>query len=54
MRLTTKLKGAELLQRPGRVRKVQVTAFAVAFGRKIFAVKRILEAVLVIFEWYHL
>jgi hypothetical protein len=37
----------------GRVRKVQEPAFAVAVGRKSFARKRILEAVLVIFAWYH-
>jgi hypothetical protein len=33
----------------GRVRKVQEPTFAVAAGRKSFALKRILEAVLVIF-----
>jgi hypothetical protein len=33
----------------GRVRKVQERAFTVAAGRKSFALKRILEAVLVIF-----
>ena len=37
----------------GRVRKVQESTFAVAAGRKSFALKRILEAVLVIFAWYH-
>ena len=37
----------------GRVRKVQEPTFAVAAGRKSFALKRILEAVLVIFAWYH-
>jgi hypothetical protein len=36
----------------GRVRKVQEPTFAVAAGRKSFALKRILEAVLVIFAWY--
>ena len=35
----------------GRVRKVQESAFADAAGRKSFAVKRILEAVLFIFAW---
>ena len=38
----------------GRVRKVQETAFAVAFGRKSFAAKRIVEAALVILAWYPL
>jgi len=37
----------------GRVRKVQEPAFAVAAGRKSFALKRILEEVLLIFAWYH-
>ena len=37
----------------GRVRKVQESTFAVPAGRKSFALKRILEAVLVIFAWYH-
>jgi hypothetical protein len=37
----------------GRVRKVQEPTFAVAAGRKSFALKRILEAVFVIFAWYH-
>jgi hypothetical protein len=37
----------------GRVRKVQEPTFAVAAGRKSFALKRILETVLVIFAWYH-
>ena len=37
----------------GRVRKVQEPTFAVAAGRKSFALKRILEAVLVICAWCH-
>ena len=37
----------------GRVRKVQEPPFAVVAGRKSFALKRILEAVLVILAWYH-
>jgi hypothetical protein len=37
----------------GRVRKVQEPTFAVVVGRKSFALKRILEAVLVIFACYH-
>jgi hypothetical protein len=37
----------------GRVRKVQESTFAVASGRKSFAVKRILEAGLVIFAGYY-
>jgi hypothetical protein len=37
----------------GRVRKVQERTFAVAAGRKSLALKRILEAVLVILAWYH-
>src|SRR6266571_4460806 len=37
----------------GRVRKVQEPNFAVAAGRKSFALKRILEAVLVMFAWCH-
>src|SRR5262249_50217291 len=36
----------------GRVRKVQEPAFAVSVGRQSFAVKRILETVLVILPWY--
>ncbi len=36
----------------GRVRKVQEPTFAVAAGRKSFALKRILETVLVIFAWF--
>jgi hypothetical protein len=36
----------------GTIRKVQEPTFAVA-GRKSFALKRILEAFLVIFAWYH-
>jgi len=35
----------------GRVRKVQEPAVAVAAGRKSLALKRILEAVLVISAW---
>jgi hypothetical protein len=35
----------------GRVRKVQELAFAVAVGRRSFALKRILEPVLVILAW---
>ena len=35
----------------GRVRKVQEPTFAVAAGRKSFALKRTLEAVWVIFAW---
>jgi hypothetical protein len=37
----------------GRVRKVQEPAFAVAAGRNSFALKRILETVVVIFAWGH-
>jgi hypothetical protein len=38
----------------GRVRKVQEPTFAVGRrGDKSFALKRILEAVLVLFAWYH-
>ena len=37
--------GSLALASVGRVRKVQVTAFAVAAGRKSFALKRILEVV---------
>jgi len=37
----------------GRVRKLQEPIVAVAAGRKSFALKRILEAVLVMFAWYH-
>jgi hypothetical protein len=37
----------------GRVRKVQEPTFAVAAGRKSFALKRIFEAVWGIFAWYH-
>src|SRR5262245_55566209 len=37
----------------GKVRKVQEPPFAVVAGRMSFALKRILEAVLVIFAWYH-
>ena len=36
----------------GRVRKVQEPTFAVAAGRKSFALKRILEAVLVFFVFF--
>jgi hypothetical protein len=35
----------------GKVRKVREPVFAVAAGRKSFALKRILEAVLVIFAY---
>jgi len=45
--------GSFALEFFGRVRKVQEPTFAVAAGRKSFALKRILEAVLVIFAWYH-
>jgi hypothetical protein len=37
----------------GRTRKVQEPPFAVAAGRKSFALKRIFEAVLVISTRYH-
>jgi len=36
--------GSFALAALGRIRKVQETAFAVAFGRKSFAAKRMLEA----------
>jgi hypothetical protein len=45
--------GSFALAFSGRVRKVQEPTFAVAAGWKSFALKRILEAVLVIFAWYH-
>jgi hypothetical protein len=45
--------GSFALEFFGRVSKVQEPTFAVAAGRKSFALKRILEAVLVIFAWYH-
>src|SRR5262245_19642464 len=38
----------------GRVRKVRESTFALASGRKSFALKRILEAGLVILAWYQL
>jgi hypothetical protein len=37
----------------GSVRNVQEPAFALAAGHKSFALKRILEAALVIFAWDH-
>ena len=38
----------------GRIRKLQEPIFAVAAGRRSFALKRILETALVIFAWYRL
>jgi hypothetical protein len=37
----------------GSVRNGQEPPFALAAGRKSFALKRILEAVSVIFDWYY-
>src|SRR5438093_4317270 len=45
--------GSSALAFFGRVRKVQDPTFAVAAGRNSFALKRILEAVLIIFGLYH-
>jgi len=45
--------GSFALASLGRVRKVQEATFPIAAGRRSFALKRILEALLVIFAWYH-
>jgi len=37
----------------GRVRNIQEQAFSLSAGRKSFALKQILEAVLIISTWYH-